>query len=69
MFLSSKVFVVGDAPWSSGEHRGDVSLIPGFSQKVNGPLDGRKTTMIIKTPKRGKSHQKKYIKYSLFIIL
>ncbi len=53
-------------PWSL-----DVSLIPGFTLKLNGPKDGRKTTIIIKTPKRGKSQQKKYIKsirYSLFAI-
>jgi len=28
----------------------------------DGPLDGRKLTKIIKTAKRGKSHQKKYLK-------
>jgi hypothetical protein len=28
----------------------------------DGPFDGRKRTKIIKTAKRGKSHQKKYLK-------
>ncbi len=43
-------------PWFS-----DVSSIPGCTLKLDawdGPLDGRKTTVIIKIAKRGKSHQK-----------
>ncbi len=49
-------------PWSS-----DVGSIPGFTYKLDGyhgPLDGRKRTKIIKTAKRGKSHQKNIKKRS-----
>ncbi len=35
----------------------DVSSIPGYTKKLDGPHNGRKMK-IIKTAKRGKSHQK-----------
>ena len=72
----SKVLLVREAQWSSGERHGltiqTMVLGCGFESRLHlmtrwkdGPLDGRKITKIIQAAKWGKSHQKYLKKYWL----